>query len=82
MHSKKVALICIPLALVGVGVAPLAFGASSTSTPWSIRIHAGGGALTTLDGREAEEGVTLGPFGVEVMKITGSGTADAGREPA
>jgi hypothetical protein len=43
---------------------------------------AGGGTLTTLDGGEAEEGVTLGPFGVEVMKITGSAATDVGRGPA
>jgi hypothetical protein len=41
-----------------------------------------GGDLTTLDGGEAEEGVTLGPFGIEVMKITGCGATDAGRRPA
>jgi hypothetical protein len=43
---------------------------------------AAGGALTTLDGVEAEEGVPLRPFGIEVMKITGSGATDAGLEPA
>jgi hypothetical protein len=31
---------------------------------------------------EAEEGVTLRPFGIKVMKITGSGATDAGLEPA
>jgi hypothetical protein len=35
-----------------------------------------------LPGVEAEEGVTLRPFGIKVMKITGSGATDAGLEPA
>jgi hypothetical protein len=43
---------------------------------------AAGGALTTLDGKEADEGVTLRPFGIEVMKITGCGATDAGRRSA
>jgi hypothetical protein len=43
---------------------------------------AAGGALTTLDGEEAEEGVTLSPFGIEIMKITGGGATDPGRRPA
>jgi endo-1,4-beta-mannosidase len=43
---------------------------------------AAGGALTTLDGEAADEGVTLRPFGIEVMKITGCGATDASRGPA
>jgi hypothetical protein len=29
-----------------------------------------GGALVTLDGQEAEEGVTLDPFGIKVLRVT------------
>ncbi len=48
---------------------------------------AGGGELTAPDGphgrnsgedREGGEGVTLGPFGIKIMRITGSGAPDAG----
>ena len=38
----------------------------------------GGGGLTTLDGEAAAEGVKLGPFGITVMRITGSRATDAG----
>ena len=40
-----------------------------------------GGEVATLDGQEAGEGVTLAPFGIKIMKITGSGAtgADPGR---
>ena len=31
----------------------------------------GGGELTTLEGAEAGEGVTLGPFGIKVFRVTG-----------
>ena len=50
MHYKKVALIALPLAMVGAGVTPFAFAAGTTSAPWSIRIHAGGGAFTDSQG--------------------------------
>jgi len=35
-----------------------------------------GHALTTLDGKEILEAVTLDPFGINVVKITGNGPAD------
>lgn len=38
-----------------------------------------GGELATLDGGEPQESVMLGPFGINVMRITGGGATDAGR---
>jgi hypothetical protein len=29
------------------------------------------GALTTLDGEDADEGITMDPFGMSVLKVTG-----------
>jgi hypothetical protein len=43
---------------------------------------AAGGDLATLDGEEPAEGVTPGPFGINVMRVTGSGATDAGRGSA
>ena len=45
-------------------------------------VLAAGGQLATLDGGEPEESVTLEPFGIHVLRITGSGATDADREPA
>jgi hypothetical protein len=57
--------------------------ASHAAEPLTVKpALAAGGELATLDGEELEESVMLGPFGIKVMRITGSGTTEASRGPA
>ena len=57
--------------------------ASHAAEPLTVKPSlASGGGLITLDGEEPAEGVTLGPFGINVLRITGSGATDADRGPA
>jgi endo-1,4-beta-mannosidase len=53
--------------------------ASHASEPLTVKPALdGGGELTALDGSKGGPGVTLGPFGIKIMRITGSGAPDAG----
>jgi hypothetical protein len=52
--------------------------ASHAAEALTVRPVLGAGELTTLDGEETGEGVRLGPFGIKVMRITGSGATGAG----
>jgi endo-1,4-beta-mannosidase len=53
--------------------------ASHAAEPLTVKpMLAAGGDLASLDGQEPAEGVTLGPFGINVMRINGSGATDAG----
>ena len=52
--------------------------ASHAAEPLTVKPALGcGGELATLDGQEAGEGVTLAPFGIKIMKVTGSGASGA-----
>lgn len=42
-------------------------------------VLAAGREFTTLDDEDTAEGVTIGPFGVNVFKVIGSGTTGAGQ---
>jgi hypothetical protein len=57
--------------------------ASHAAEPLTVKPSlAAGGALVTLDGGEPDDSVTLGPFSINVMKITGRGATDASLGPA
>jgi hypothetical protein len=43
--------------------------ASHAAEALTVTPALGGGELTTLDGEDAAEGVTLGPFGIKVLRI-------------
>ena len=46
--------------------------ASHADEPLTVKPGlASGGNLTTLDGTEVDEGVTLGPFGIKVFRVSG-----------
>ena len=45
--------------------------ASHAAEPLTVKPALDGGELTTLEGTEAGEGVTLGSFGIKVFKVTG-----------
>ena len=50
--------------------------ASHADEPLTVKPGlASGGSLTTLDGMEMEEGVTLGPFGIKIFRV-GAGEVD------
>ena len=58
--------------------------ASHAAEPLTVKPALGcGGELAPLDGQGAGEGVTLAPFGIKIMTITGSGATGAspGRRP-
>jgi endo-1,4-beta-mannosidase len=46
--------------------------ASHAAEALTVTPALGGGELTTLDGEDAADGVTLGPFGIKVLRIAGS----------
>ena len=45
--------------------------ASYAAEPLTVKPGLDGGELTTLEGTEAGEGVTLGPFGIKIFAVTG-----------
>ena len=45
--------------------------ASHAAEPLMVMPALDGGGLTTLEGVEAGEGVTLGPFGIKIFRLTG-----------
>ncbi len=45
--------------------------ASHAAEPLTVKPGLDGGELTTLEGTEAGEGVTLGPFGIKIFTVTG-----------
>jgi endo-1,4-beta-mannosidase len=45
--------------------------ASHAAEPLTVKPGLDGGELTTLEGTEAGEGVTLGPFGIKIFAVTG-----------
>ena len=45
--------------------------ASHAAEALTVTPALGGGELTTLDGEDTAEGVTLGPFGIKVLRIAG-----------
>ena len=46
--------------------------ASHAAEPLIVEPVLDGGGLVSLDGQEADEGVTLDPFGIKVLRMTGS----------
>jgi endo-1,4-beta-mannosidase len=53
--------------------------ASHAAEALTVTPALGGGELTSLDGEEAAEGVTLDPFGIKVLRIAGAAGLRAGR---
>ena len=54
--------------------------ASHAAEPLTVKPRLdSGGELAALDGTEGGEGVTLGPFGIKIFAVAGSGVTDAGR---
>ena len=50
---------------------------SHAAEPLTVEPTLADGELTTMEGKDAAEGVELGPFGIKVMRITGSGAVSA-----
>ncbi|HEX5300832.1 MAG TPA: hypothetical protein VFW50_27960 [Streptosporangiaceae bacterium] len=50
---------------------------SHAAEPLTVKPALADGKLATLEGEEAVEGVELDPFGIKIMRITGSGAVSA-----
>jgi hypothetical protein len=52
--------------------------ASHALEPLTVKPALDGRELVTLDGQEAGERVTLDPFGIKVLRVTGTALAGSG----